>query len=306
MPITVITMVTTNTTAHIKRRFEVDDRCRDCLSRTYERLMEKFQVSKVNRELFFQFYNEKFASGSCFNLPQIHRELNREFCRLTGVDDPYAVEKLKSNLITLGLYNDLRSQVIKSCDSFDMALRLSIAGNIMDYGASAAFDIHQTIKHVLESDFAIDHSKELKQRIVSAKKVLYLGDNAGEIVFDKLFIEIIMHNHLTFAVRGSAVLNDVTMHDAEQVEMELVADVISNGYDASSTILDKCSQEFLDIYRSADVIISKGQGNLESLINENDPRIFFLLMVKCEVFAELLGVKKGSFVVYNSCLKIRK
>lgn len=297
-------MQTTNTAVVIKRKFEVDGRCMDCMFRTFERLMDKFQVNNVDRQTFFQFYNETMAQGAGLTMPQIHRELNNEFCKLTGVKDPFSEEKLKSNLITMQLYDELRTQVIKSHDPFNMALRLSIAGNIMDYGPNATFDIHQTIQQVLESDFAIDHATELKQRIKSAKKVLYLGDNAGEIVFDKLFIEMIMHHHLTYAVRGSAVLNDVTMQDAEQVEMDLVADVISNGYDASSTVLSECSPEFMNVYRSADVIISKGQGNLEGLIDEDDPRLFFLLMVKCEVIAELLDVPKGSFVVYNRSLKI--
>jgi damage-control phosphatase, subfamily I len=297
-------MQTTNTAAAIKRKFEVDGRCMDCMFQTFERLMEKYQVSNVNRQTFFQFYNETMAGGGGLTMPQLHRELNKEFCKLTAVNDPFEEEKLKSNLITMQLYNELRTKVIKSNDPFNMALRLSIAGNIMDYGPSAEFDIYQTIQQVLESDFAIDHAAELKQKLKTAKRVLYLGDNAGEIVFDKLFIEMIMHHHLTYAVRGSAVLNDVTMQDAEQVEMDLVADVISNGFDAASTVLSECSPEFMEVYHSADLIISKGQGNLEGLINEDDPRIFFLLMVKCEVIAELLDVPKGSFVVYNRSLKI--
>jgi hypothetical protein len=81
--------------------------------------------------------------------------------------------------------------------------------------------------------------------------------------------------------------------------MDLVTKVISNGYDVPSTVLKKCSAEFLEVYLSADLIISKGQGNLEGLIFENDPRIYFLLMVKCDVIAEALNVEKGSFVVVN-------
>jgi uncharacterized protein with ATP-grasp and redox domains len=99
-------------------------------------------------------------------------------------------------------------------------------------------------------------------------------------------------------VKGASVLNDATMKDAKEVGMDLVANVISNGYDAPSTILNKCSNDFLEVYHSADLIL-KGQGNFEGLMNENDSRIFFLLMVKCDVIAETLNVKKGSFVVYN-------
>jgi len=109
-----------------------------------------------------------------------------------------------------------------------------------------------------------------------------------------------MSKDLTFAVRGGPTLNDVLLTDAHDIGLDLIADVISNGYDAPSTILSKCSEDFLKIYTEADLIISKGQGNLEGLIDENDPRIFFLLMVKCELIAEKMGVEKGDYVVYQS------
>ena len=299
---TVTTMQTTNTTADIRMKIDVDGRCMDCMFRTFERLMDRFQLNETDRQSFFQFYNVTMARGYGLTMPQIHRELNREFFRITRIVDPYVEEKLKNNLIAMKIYDDWRLKVIKLDNPFQMALRLSIAGNIMDYGPNAEFDIQQTIERVMQSQFAIDHSLELKARIKNAKRVLYLGDNAGEIVFDKLFIEMIMHDNLTYVVRGSAVLNDATLQDAEQIGMDQIADVISNGYDAASTVLKECSQEFLDLYQSADVIISKGQGNLEGLIDENDPRLFFLLMVKCDVVAEMLQVPTGNFVVYNSKL----
>lgn len=299
---TVTTMQTTNTTADIRMKIDVDGRCMDCMFRTFERLMDRFQLNETDRQSFFQFYNVTMACGYGLTMPQIHRELNRELFRITRIVDPYVEEKLKNNLIAMKIYDDWRLKVIKSDNPFQMALRLSIAGNIMDYGPNAEFDIQQTIERVMQSQFAIDHSLELKARIKNAKRVLYLGDNAGEIVFDKLFIEMIMHDNLTYVVRGSAVLNDATPQDADQIGMDQVADVISNGYDAASTVLKECSQEFVNLFQSADVIISKGQGNLEGLIDENDPRVFYLLMVKCDVIAELLQVPTGSFVVYNSKL----
>jgi uncharacterized protein with ATP-grasp and redox domains len=293
-------MKSTNTTASTKKiKHEVDDRCKECQYNSFDRLLHKVQAAEKQRQDFFTFYNHTIAQSASLTMAQIYTELNHEFCKITGISNPYASEKKESNISTLKLYKDLRIKVLESPNPFGMALRLSIAGNIMDYGASGSFEVEPTIHRVLESDFAIDHSIELEKRIKSSTKILYLGDNAGEIVFDKLFIEMIMHPHLTFAVRGSNVLNDATIEDAQEVGIDLVADVISNGYDAPSTVLSECSTEFLKIYNEADLIISKGQGNFEGLINENDPRIFFLLMIKCEVVAEIIGVEKGSFVVYN-------
>ena len=132
--------------------------------------------------------------------------------------------------------------------------------------------------------------------------MLYIGDNAGEIVFDKFFIREIAHHDLTYSVRGAPVINDATMEDAEYTGMTSLARVISSEYDAPSTILAKSGEEFRKSFEHANVIISKGQGNLEGLIGESDPRIYFLLMVKCEVMAEFMNTEVGSYVVWNPAL----
>lgn len=292
-------MTSMSTTASTKRKYEVDGRCMDCIFGGFDRLLEKYKFNYNDRQQFFRFYNLTLARSGGRPMPEIHRELNKKFCELSGILDPYTDEKTESNKQALSLYKKWRKKVIESENSFETALRLSIAGNIMDYGPGNNFDVEQTIKQVLNAKFAIDESVLLKQRIKEAKSILYLGDNAGEIVFDKLFIEMLMHPQISFAVRGGAILNDVTLSDAKEVGMDMVSDVISSGYDTSSTILDKCSNEFTEIYNNADLIISKGVGNFEGLVNENDSRIFFLLMVKCDVMAELLKVEKGSMVVFN-------
>lgn len=277
----------------------VDERCVKCFLKTYKRLFEKYNVNERHQRLFLSFFDH-IVKGNYTNFaPEIQRNLNKTFCRLIGVEDPFCDEKEDNNRVALELHNEWKPKVAESNNPFNLALKLAIAGNIMDYGADANFDIHKTINGVVQSNFAIDKSNVLKQRLLNAKQVLYLGDNAGEIVFDKLFIETIGHGNITYAVKGGPVLNDITMDDANQVGMHYSANVISNGYDAPSTILNRCGDEFLSIYNSADLIISKGQGNLEGLLDTKDPRIFFLLMVKCDLIAELLGVKKGDFVVHN-------
>lgn len=277
----------------------IDERCKSCFLNGYQRLFEKFNVELTQRQKFISFYQETIIKLKHLSTPEIQRELNNEFCRLINVSDPFEEEKIKSNAIALALYKQWKPKVLSSGDPFDLALRLAIAGNIMDYGANNSFDVHETINSVLKASLAIDHSALLKNKIKEAKRILYLGDNAGEIVFDKLFIETIMHNNIIYAVKGGPVINDATIKDAKAVGLDMTTKVISNGYDAPSTVLHKCSKEFLEIYNSADLIISKGQGNLEGLMNENDDRIFFLLMAKCDVIGEILNVEKGSFIVYN-------
>ena len=267
--------------------------------KTYKRLFQKFDVSETQQKVFLEYFYTTIENDGSGFAPIIQRNLNRTFCRILNIDDPFKEEKEESNRVALELYDNWKPKVIESENPFNLALRLAIAGNIMDYGASDSFDIHKTIDRVIASDFAVDNSEVLRQQLLKASKVLYLGDNAGEIVFDRLFIETIMHGNISFAVKGAPILNDVTVDDSVQVGMHYAADVITNGYDAPSTILERCSREFQEEFRSADLIISKGQGNLEGLLCESDPRIFFLLMVKCDLIAETLGVKKGDFVISN-------
>lgn len=276
-----------------------DYRCYFCFARAFERIIEKENLSIDEKEclasdLFGLFNKEKYN----FSTPGLSRELHVLLKKYSKNPDPYQDVKKCSNDLILKMYDQLKQIVSESDDQFDTALRLAIAGNIIDYAISDHFDLQGTIDKVLHSDFAIDHSGELRNAISKAKMVLYLGDNNGEIVFDKLFIETLKHPNLWYAVRGAPVINDVTLDDAVYVGMDQVASVITNGYDAPSTLPEHCSAGFNELFNEADVIISKGQGNLEGLIEtQTGKEIYYLLMVKCDVIADKLQVKKGDFVV---------
>ena len=294
-----------NMDASIKLKLK-DKRCVACFERSYKRLFLKYDVCEKKQHSFMSFFNETIKNSDHLSSPEVQRELSIHFCELIGIDDPFYEEKRESNTKALEIFDRWKPVVFSEPNSFHTTLRLAIAGNIMDYGASDNFDIDSVIIEVLHANLAIDDSVLLHEKIESANKILYLGDNAGEIVFDRLFIETNMSDKVTYVVKGGPILNDVTKRDADEVAMCHTAYVITNGYNAPSTILDKSSEEFLEYYNSADLVISKGQGNLEGLINEQDSRIFFLLMVKCDVIADLLEVDKGSFVVVNGGRILKK
>lgn len=275
-----------------------DYRCFFCFARAFEKLLEDEKLTVAEKNSFTREMTMLYSkTQENFSAPAFSRELHQILKLYSQNADPYLEIKKHSNDLVLSLYPTFKQLVLESENPFDTALRLAIAGNIIDFGVSNHYDLDATIDKVLKSDFAINNSSELNEALSSAKTVLYLGDNSGEIVLDKLFIETIMHPNLHFAVRGAPIINDVTIDDARYVGIDMVANIISNGYNAPSTIVDKCSVEFQELYNKADLIISKGQGNLEGLLNNTDKQIFFLLMVKCDVIAEALGVQKGDFVV---------
>jgi len=183
-----------------------------------------------------------------------------------------------------------------------------IAGNIIDFGVKGEIDINKEVKRIVnrEKDSikkGVFHFDKFKEELKKAKTILYLGDNAGEVVFDRILIEeiksIYPDKKIFYAVKEKAAINDALIEDAIFCGIDKSAEIISNGTDAPGTILSLCSKEFLKLYRKADIIISKGQGNYETLSNSKRP-IFFLFMVKCEVVARNSGCDKGSIVLlYN-------
>lgn len=277
-----------------------DHRCFFCFTRAFEKLLEKENISNEAKKSF-TLDMIRLYQNNCdkFIAPEFSRELHSILKSYTLNSDPYKKTKKENNDQALSMFPELEEIIRQSKDPFGTALRLAIAGNIIDFAVNDNFNLQATIDRSLTTLFAIDHSNRLKNALEKAKTVLYLGDNAGEIVLDKLFIETIKHPNLIYVVRGAPVINDATMEDAEYIGMSNIVKVISNGYDAASTIPSKSSKEFQKYFEKSDLIISKGQGNLEGLFPLNDDRLFFLLMVKCDVIAEFLKVKKESFVVYN-------
>jgi len=278
-----------------------DHRCFFCFTKAFEKLLEKETISNEAKSSFTNdmicLYHNNHAA---LTAPEFSRELHAILRSYTNNPDPYRKEKRDNNDQALNLYYESEKLIKQSDDPFGTSLRIAIAGNIIDFAANDSFNILISIENALASEFAIDHSSQLKEALKSAKSVLFLGDNAGEIVFDRLFIETVNHPNLTYVVRGGPVINDATMEDAEYTGMTKVVNVISSEYDAPSTIIHKSGKLFQQYFNNADLIISKGQGNLEGLLSLNDKRIFFLLMAKCNVMAEFLKVEKNDLVVYNA------
>ena len=264
--------------------------------------MDKYEIKEEKRNKIVSQAISTIAGIDLDNSfsPEITSSILKELEKESVIKDPYETEKKESNQALLNRYSEFKKKVEESDDKFDTALRYAIAGNIIDFGPTHHFDVDGTIERVFQTPFAVDDSDALKAGIKKAKSILYLADNCGEIVMDKLFLETIDHPNVIFAVRNQPVLNDATLKEAQEVGLHKVARLITNGDDTPSTLLHRVSKEFLEIYRSADLIISKGMGNFEGLMDESDPRLFYLLMVKCPVIGQKVGAEKGDFVVKRS------
>ena len=230
--------------------------------------------------------------------PEIGREVYRLISEKTGILDPYNSIKKKCTQQALAMYPQLKERVGSSGDRLWMAIRMAIAGNVIDFGVNADFDLDNDLEALLSQKLTIDHYRDFCRALRSAHKVLYLADNAGETVFDRLLIEE-LGKPVVFVVREKPIINDAVHQDALDAGIDEVAEIISSGTDAPGTILNLCSEDFLKIFRSADLIISKGQGNYEGLSDETRP-VFFLLKAKCSVIASDIGVKEGNLILMKA------
>ncbi|MBO8127145.1 MAG: DUF89 family protein [Firmicutes bacterium] len=220
--------------------------------------------------------------------------------KVLGVRDPYAEKKRQINAQVQELLPQLEREVAESEDPLFTAFLLAVAGNVIDLGILPEYDLVSTINEVFELQFAVNDYPKLREAVEKAKKIVYLGDNAGEIVLDKLAVrELARKAPVTYVVKGGVILNDATLEDARQVKMTELATVIDNGSAYPGTVLRDISDEAKEELRSADLIISKGQANYETL-DELPAPIFFILRAKCDYVAQNLGVELGDVVLKAS------
>ncbi len=236
--------------------------------------------------------------------PELAREVHRLVRERSGGGDPYAGVKRASNEEALKLYSSARRMVWESGDPLIAAGRIAIAGNIVDFGASPDYDLKSTISDVLRKKFALDDTEDFRSRLGKAARLLYFLDNAGEIVFDRLFVETMRETHglgsVDFVVKGGPILNDATIGDARFVGLSKLENssflTITNGDPGTGPA--RKSDEVESWIRGHDLTVSKGQGNYEEMSQCRD--VFFLLIAKCPLIARDLSVRVGDVVFHRS------
>ena len=280
--------------------------CIPCSINNYLRLLKTDLIPENMQETILRrllrFFSEVDYKQSP---PALGQELHRMLREVLQDQDPYRQIKEKYNRMMLEQYQKFMNIVMKSSDPFDTAMRLAIAGNVIDFGSHHRLDVMETIDRVMDAKLAIDDSSALRDDLKSAESVLYIGDNAGEIVLDKIFIEIIDHQNIYFAVRGNPAINDVTTVDAAAVGIDRHAKIITTGDDAPGIVWETSSDEFKRIFEKADVIISKGQGNFEGLVDIFQ-NTYFLLVTKCKLVSDHIGVNEKDFVVLGKNHSVEK
>ena len=232
--------------------------------------------------------------------PEFAERVYGVIAAVTGNDDPYLEDKNRANTLVLGLEPGFKDALRTADDALLAAVKLAISGNSMDLGVVADFgDIGACARAMLSEELGVGDYVSFARCLGKASQVVFVGDNAGEIVFDRMLIEEmrkVRDCRFTYVVRGRPVINDVTIEDARTVGIDRVATIVDTGAGAPGLVLKECSQAVRSLFLSADMVVAKGQGNYEAL--SDAPRdVFFLLLAKCPVVSREFAVPVGAAVV---------
>lgn len=230
--------------------------------------------------------------------PQVGRRIQQIVREVTGDGDPFRESRRKSNELALKHLSALRRRVERAEDRLLEAVRLAVAGNVIDLAVGSGFDLERAIDESLVREFSIFDYEPFRSAVEQARRILLVTDNAGEIVFDRLLVEELLRGEarVTVAVRGGPAINDALLEDARQAGFHPEVEIVDTGSDLPSVLPEESGAEFMRRFREADLVIAKGQGNFEGLRHEPGP-LAFLLMAKCGPVAGWLGVEQGALVL---------
>jgi len=258
---------------------------------------EKIQT-KVLQEVMKHLQNISFTDSP----PKLSREVHKIIREITGFKDPYKKVKDASNEIAKKKYSYLKELVIESTDPLLMAIKLSIVGNVIDYGTTNRFNVDKMIDNAIKQEINKSSYLQFKHTLDQSKTILFLADNTGEIFYDKVLLEEFAkkQKEITYAVKANPIINDALAEDAKFAGIDKLAKIIEwdSGQKLSSPgiILSNASENFLEIFRSSDMVLSKGQGNYEGLSNV-DRDVFFMLVVKCPLVAQDISSEISTLIL---------
>ncbi len=285
-----------------------------CIPCLFKQVIQAGELAKIPRSqikhIMDLFGDELKYCSMDESSPSMGKKIQELIVESIGVEDPYITVKKISNEKALSAYPFMKQTILESDNRLLKAVQLACAGNIIDYGvfSDRNLDISKEIEKILEMEqqsLACEGPElfdftSFSRSLESAETIMYVGDNCGEIVFDRALIETIAelypNKNIYFIVRGKPILNDCLEQDAYDCGIDLSAEIMSSGAASPGLLLAEAAPECVELFKRADMIISKGQGNYEGLSGEKGP-IYFLLVAKCDAIAEDIGCSVGDLVL---------
>lgn len=253
---------------------------------------DKQAEEAIMREVLKALSEENYNTTS----PELAEKVYDLVREISGIDDPYREIKNKENERAEKIVQPFEERISEL--NLEEVLKLSVLGNSMDYGTEARFNVEEEKEKLLSESLNFSTLTEFEEELKEGENLLIIGDNAGEIVFDRLLVRFIKEHYgisIKYAVRGGPIINDATVEDAIQIGMDKYAEIISTGQNIAGLVLERASQEIIDAFKESSLVLSKGQGNFETL-EDKGLDIYFLFRVKCPVVGAYLRKHVGEMV----------
>lgn len=275
--------------------------CIACIAGQSRRVCAAIHADEVLTERITGYVDEALKSAD-FTLspPVLAAPLYEEMARIARKEDLYDEQKAQATEQARRYLPYCDASINESGDPFVALLKTAVVGNVIDLAAEVSFDLHEAIHSVYDTPFAHDDADALRNALASAQTLLYIGDNAGEHIFDALTIRHLQKLYpdlrVTYLVRGNPIINDVTIQEALEAGFDRFCTVCDSGVPTPGFVYELATPEARHLFDSSDVIIAKGMGNYECMTPQRREKICFLLKVKCSVVASSLGKTIGEIV----------
>jgi len=280
-----------------------DLNCLPCILNQMIRAINKTIKDEKNREIALREVLYSLYEADWKKSPMIVAyNAFKKVKEISNVKDPFYEDKREQNKKALEIYPKLKEMVTNSDDPLFTAVKLAIVGNVIDLGPGHDFEIEQAVEESAKKDLKINHYDMFKKLVGDAQDILYIADNAGEIVFDKVLLEQLKEKKITFVIRAQAVANDALYEDAIEVGIDKLAKIEKLDLLAQTPVDGKTLEDMQEMFQIYDVIISKGQANFE-LFDEYSGNTFFLLKVKCQPIATVLNAEIGDLILLYNKMK---
>jgi uncharacterized protein with ATP-grasp and redox domains len=283
---------------------KTSNKCISCFFRQIDATSSLINLKSTKKKDLFKHLTRKLLNFD-FNQPPVvfGKTIYNNISRISGIKDIFALEKIAIEKYLLRFTSSIEQRIKRTSRPLYMSAKMCCAANAIDFGAGKRPNINKILTTITKERLAVDNFNIFEEKLRKAKSVLVIGDNCGEIIFDRFFIVELKKRfrqlQIFYATRSSPIINDVLIADARRVAMHTVARLLSSGCDYPGIIIPKASNLFRGIYRQADIVISKGQGNFESL-NDRKKDIFYLFQIKCEPVSDYLSLPVGSILfLYN-------
>lgn len=279
----------------------IQNECIACIAGQSKRVCEAIHANEALSKQIVE-YVENALQNADFSLspPVIAAPLYEQMAVLANTHDLYEKQKQHASGQAKTYLPFLQETIQQSDDPFIAALKTAVVGNVIDLAAEVSFDLHEAIMSVFHTPFHHDDTEALRIQLTAAKRVLYIGDNAGEHIFDALTIESLQNLYpdidFTYMVRGNPIINDVTLKEAREAGIHKICSLVDSGVPTPGFVYSLASPEAQKLFNSADLIIAKGMGNYECMTPQQRQNICFLLKVKCSVVASSLGREIGDII----------